>query len=554
MASRFLILRRFGPVPCLCSRDMLPNADDRRSRDMSEDSGRQRVSQSRIPVASLLVANDDDDHSMDPPEPIEPELSFQRQIYTHMRAEIPPDGEESVARLPGKSVSHGPCTSFRRNQDRVEDQPMPSVPWPGKEYHRRASAHASPSDMGQHFSLSCNLYHQQQPRHQHQWCQPQQPNQQQSQSCRHVSNESGNNFHYSRHAPTSEEKASSSKTFVVSDALERMDSGRDPFAQHHPSVQLVDNGDSSSGTPSRRISGSSGSVPATPMEIVRGAPVVSRQSSETEAFSTGWCWSDLTASDRSRSSLDVAMLLSPKQDIASSSTAQALPQSLPSIHVLQQAGSAGDAGHRRAEHLPGEHGYTAHLHHSSHLQVQGNLAEYESSNSQNYSLAALQRHAGHPSYASIWPAGAADADDVDSDDGLEDESGMPTVLNCRVEARAPRRRWKDWEDSLLRSVVAREGANHWNEIARHFPGRNGRQVRLRWMNHLQPSLDRAPWRQEEDEQLLSEQARVGNKWAQIAEKLGGRTDNAVKNRFKSLQRRAQREQRNARQAHPPHMR
>jgi Myb-like DNA-binding domain len=117
------------------------------------------------------------------------------------------------------------------------------------------------------------------------------------------------------------------------------------------------------------------------------------------------------------------------------------------------------------------------------------------------------------------------------------------LLGREEDERAPRRRWKDWEDALLAQVVACEGPSRWNEIAKSFPGRNGRQVRLRWMNHLQPSLDKAPWRQEEDEMLLSAHAARGNKWALIAAQLGGRTDNAVKNRFKSLQRRNHREQR-----------
>lgn len=63
------------------------------------------------------------------------------------------------------------------------------------------------------------------------------------------------------------------------------------------------------------------------------------------------------------------------------------------------------------------------------------------------------------------------------------------------------------------------------------------------MNHLQPTLDRAPWRADEDETLLQAQRALGNRWSAIAARLGGRTDNSVKNRFKSLLRRAAREER-----------
>lgn len=109
------------------------------------------------------------------------------------------------------------------------------------------------------------------------------------------------------------------------------------------------------------------------------------------------------------------------------------------------------------------------------------------------------------------------------------------------QSNTPRRRWKESEDELLISVVAEHGPTRWNNLARHFPGRNGRQVRLRWMNHLQPSLDKRPWRPEEDAVLLEAHNDLGNKWALISMKLGGRTDNSVKNRYKSIVRRNARE-------------
>lgn len=113
-------------------------------------------------------------------------------------------------------------------------------------------------------------------------------------------------------------------------------------------------------------------------------------------------------------------------------------------------------------------------------------------------------------------------------------------------SNTPRRRWKDWEDQLLMQVVAEHGPTRWNSLANHFPGRNGRQVRLRWMNHLQPSLDKRPWRPEEDAVLLEAHRALGNKWAQISVRLGGRTDNSVKNRYKSIVRRNAREAKLAR--------
>ncbi|CAN8067352.1 unnamed protein product [Agarophyton chilense] len=126
-------------------------------------------------------------------------------------------------------------------------------------------------------------------------------------------------------------------------------------------------------------------------------------------------------------------------------------------------------------------------------------------------------------------------------------SSQSTSTSTGSGAPRRRRRWKQWEDELLQRVVAEHGATKWNNVARHFPGRNGRQVRLRWMNHLQPSLEKRAWTVQEDTVLMDAHRQLGNKWALIAMRLCGRTDNSVKNRYKSIVRRAVRDA-NARDA------
>ena len=45
---------------------------------------------------------------------------------------------------------------------------------------------------------------------------------------------------------------------------------------------------------------------------------------------------------------------------------------------------------------------------------------------------------------------------------------------------------------------------------------------------------RGPWTSEEDYILLSKILEVGMKWSEISKFLNGRTENSVKNRYKSL--------------------
>ncbi|KAF5764210.1 putative transcription factor MYB-HB-like family [Helianthus annuus] len=94
--------------------------------------------------------------------------------------------------------------------------------------------------------------------------------------------------------------------------------------------------------------------------------------------------------------------------------------------------------------------------------------------------------------------------------------------------------WTLEEDNLLIHYINRHGEGRWNSLAKAAGlKRTGKSCRLRWLNYLKPDIKRGNLTPQEQLAIHELHLKWGNRWSKIARHLPGRTDNEIKNYWRT---------------------
>ncbi|KAL3653132.1 hypothetical protein CASFOL_002813 [Castilleja foliolosa] len=110
--------------------------------------------------------------------------------------------------------------------------------------------------------------------------------------------------------------------------------------------------------------------------------------------------------------------------------------------------------------------------------------------------------------------------------------------------------WTEQEDVQLVFYVNLFGDRRWDFVAKVSGlkvglNRTGKSCRLRWVNYLHPGLKRGKLTPLEERLVLELHSKWGNRWSRIARNIPGRTDNEIKNYWRTHMRKEAQEKKKA---------
>ena len=102
----------------------------------------------------------------------------------------------------------------------------------------------------------------------------------------------------------------------------------------------------------------------------------------------------------------------------------------------------------------------------------------------------------------------------------------------RIKPGVRKGKWTRKEDLQLINLVNIHGTK-WSMINKSMTTRSGKQIRERYLNILQPGINKNKFSLEEDQIIIQKYEELGTKWQEISQFLTNRTGEKVKNRFYS---------------------
>jgi hypothetical protein len=105
-----------------------------------------------------------------------------------------------------------------------------------------------------------------------------------------------------------------------------------------------------------------------------------------------------------------------------------------------------------------------------------------------------------------------------------------------VHHRVSKQKFFHEKDEQLRHLASIHGENSWHLIAAELGNRLPRQCKERWKLYLSPSVTQSPWTPDDDRSLKEKVNERGKCWKALESFFPGRTNVALKNRYKVLER------------------